>query len=45
MKKHPAGNDLKEVLKGAPHREDRVLKMKKVGKLREQAEAVKPFPP
>jgi predicted heme/steroid binding protein/uncharacterized membrane protein len=44
FKKHPAGNDLTEVLKDAPHGEDRVLKMKKVGKLREQAEAGKPFP-
>jgi len=44
FKKHPAGGDLSEALKGAPHGEDRVLKMKRVGKLTEQAEAGKPFP-
>jgi predicted heme/steroid binding protein len=44
FKKHPAGYDLTEALKGAPHGEDRVLKMKKVGRLMQQAEAGKPSP-
>jgi len=44
FKKHPAGSDLTEALKGAPHGVERVLKMKKVGKLREEAGAAKPFP-
>ena len=44
LKKHAAGSDLTEALKGAPHGEDRVLKMKRVGRLLEQAEAGNPFP-
>lgn len=33
MAKHPAGNDLTEMLKGAPHGEDKVLQMPGVGEL------------
>lgn len=44
LKKHPAGGDLTEALKGAPQGEDRVLKMRRVGRLMEQMEAGKPFP-
>jgi hypothetical protein len=44
FKKHPAGSDLTEFLKDAPHEEDRVLKMKRVGRLKERVHEGRPFP-
>jgi hypothetical protein len=33
LKKHQAGNDLTDILKTAPHGDDRILKMPEVGEL------------
>jgi len=33
MKKHPAGNDLTEMIKTAPHGEEKILQMPVVGEL------------
>jgi predicted heme/steroid binding protein/uncharacterized membrane protein len=44
MTKHPAGSDLTDILKSAPHGEDKVLAMPRVGKLLASTEkAKKPF--
>ncbi len=42
MKRHSAGLDLSDALKAAPHGEDRVLKMRIVGKLLKSEQAKKP---
>lgn len=44
LRKHSAGNDLTEILKTAPHGEDKILGMKKVGELKTPTEKPqKPF--
>lgn len=43
MRKHAAGNDLTEMLKTAPHGEDKVLAMKRVGRLRSESGKQRPF--
>ena len=44
LRKHSAGNDLTEILKTAPHGEEKILSMKKVGELKSADEAtLRPF--
>jgi hypothetical protein len=43
LRKHSAGNDLTEILKTAPHGEEKILAMKKVGELKTEGE--KPLTP
>jgi predicted heme/steroid binding protein/uncharacterized membrane protein len=43
LKKHSAGNDLTEILKTAPHGEEKILSMKRIGKLRSGIEEPRPF--
>jgi predicted heme/steroid binding protein len=44
LRKHSAGNDLTEILKTAPHGEEKILAMKKVGELKPTAETqLRPF--
>ena len=44
LRKHSAGNDLTEILKTAPHGEDKIISMKKVGELKSADEAtLRPF--
>jgi predicted heme/steroid binding protein/uncharacterized membrane protein len=43
LKKHSAGNDLTEVLKTAPHGEEKILAMKRIGRLRSGLEEPRPF--
>ena len=42
MMKHAAGNDLTDMLKGAPHGEDKVLAMPQMGKLLMTGDTIKP---
>jgi predicted heme/steroid binding protein/uncharacterized membrane protein len=42
LKKHSAGNDLTEILKTAPHGEEKILGMKRLGKLRSEMEVTRP---
>ncbi|MBI5846912.1 MAG: CopD family protein [Nitrospirae bacterium] len=42
FKKHPAGNDLTNILKTAPHGEEKVLKMPAIGKLLREKEVKRP---
>lgn len=44
MAKHAAGHDLTDILKQAPHGEDRVLKMPVIGKLLQGGNKEKPVP-
>lgn len=44
MRIHSAGMDLSDILKKAPHGEDRVFKMPLIGKVMEQEETKKPMP-
>lgn len=44
MAKHSAGHDLTDILKQAPHGEDRVLKMPVIGKLLQTGKSEKPVP-
>lgn len=44
LRKHSAGNDLTEILKTAPHGEEKILSMKKMGELKSADEAtLRPF--
>lgn len=44
MKRHQAGTDLTDALKSAPHGEDKVLSMKRIGEVKkEAAKAARPF--
>jgi len=43
FKKHSAGADMSDVLKTAPHKEDKILGMPVIGKLVEEAERKKPL--
>ena len=44
LRKHSAGNDLTEILKTAPHGEEKILSMKKVGELKSADEVtLRPF--
>ncbi|MEJ2696461.1 MAG: CopD family protein [Candidatus Sulfobium sp.] len=43
MRKHSAGTDLTGMLKTAPHDEDRVLAMKRIGRLRSEDKKPRPF--
>lgn len=44
LRKHSAGNDLTEILKTAPHGEEKILSMKKVGELKSADETpLRPF--
>ena len=44
LRKHSAGNDLTEILKTAPHGEEKILSMKRVGELKSADEAtLRPF--
>ena len=44
LRKHSAGNDLTDILKTAPHGEEKILSMKKVGELKSADEAtLRPF--
>jgi predicted heme/steroid binding protein/uncharacterized membrane protein len=43
LKKHSAGNDLTEILKTAPHGEEKILAMKRIGRLRPGIEEHRPF--
>lgn len=42
FKKHAAGNDMSDVLKMAPHKEDKIIAMPVVGKLLQEIEQKKP---
>jgi predicted heme/steroid binding protein/uncharacterized membrane protein len=43
LKKHSAGNDLTEILKTAPHGEEKILAMKRIGKLCSGIEEARAF--
>jgi predicted heme/steroid binding protein/uncharacterized membrane protein len=43
LKKHSAGNDLTEILKTAPHGEEKILAMTRIGKLRSGIEEPRAF--
>jgi predicted heme/steroid binding protein len=43
LKKHSAGRDLTDILKTAPHGEEKILAMKRIGKIRPMAEEPRSF--
>jgi predicted heme/steroid binding protein/uncharacterized membrane protein len=43
LKKHSAGNDLTEILKTAPHGEEKIVAMKRIGKIRIETVEPRPF--